>query len=60
MAMLLAVRDKVAALARQNKTQEEVMASKPTADFDAKVTGATAATADRFVGQLYQELKAAR
>ena len=59
-AMMLAVRDKVAALARQNKTQEEVMASKPTADFDAKVTGATAATADRFVGQLYQELKAAR
>ena len=59
-AMMIAVRDKVAALVRQNKTQEEVVASKPTADFDAKVTGATAMTADRFVGQLYQELKAAR
>ena len=59
-AMMVAVRDKVAALVRQNKTQEEVIASKPAADFDAKVTGATATTADRFVGQLYQELKTAR
>ena len=59
-AMMVAVRDKVAALVRQNKTQEDVIASKPAADFDAKVTGATATTADRFVGQLYQELKTAR
>jgi cyclase len=58
--MMIAVRDKVAALVRQNKSQEETVAAKPTADFDAKVTGATATTADRFVGQLYQELKAAR
>ena len=59
-AMMIAVRDKVAALVRQNKTQEEVVAAKPAAEFDAKVTGATATTADRFVGQLYQELKSAR
>ena len=59
-AMMMAVRDKVAALVRQNKTQEEAIASKPTADVDAQVTGATAMTADRFVGQLYQELKTAR
>ena len=58
--MMIGVRDKVAALVRQNKTQDEVIAAKPTADFDAKVTGATAMTADRFVGQLYQELKATR
>jgi cyclase len=58
--MMIAVRDKVAALVRQNKTQEEVVAAKPTADFDAKVTGASATTADRFVGQLYQELKVGR
>lgn len=58
--MMMAVRDKVAALVRQNKTQEEVVAAKPAADFDATVTGATAVTADRFVGQLYQELKNAR
>jgi cyclase len=58
--MMIAVRDKVAALVRQNKTQEEVVAAKVTSDFDTKVTGATAQTADRFVGQLYQELKTAR
>ena len=55
--MMIAIRDKVAAMVRQNKTQEEVIAAKLTSDWDAKVTGATAATADRFVGQLYQELK---
>ena len=56
-AMMMAVRDKVEALVRQNKTQEEAIAAKPTAQFDATVTGATPQTADRFVGQLYQELK---
>ena len=59
-AMMVAVRDKVAALVRQNKTQDEVIAAKVTAEFDATVTGATPATADRFVGQLFQELKAVR
>jgi len=58
--MMIAVRDKVAALVRQGKSQEEVIAAKPTADWDSKVTGATAMTADRFVGQLYQELKGGR
>jgi cyclase len=58
--MMIAVRDKVAALVRQNRTQEDVVAAKLTAEFDAKVTGASPMTADRFVGQLYQELKAAR
>ena len=38
-------------------TQDEVVAAKPTAEFDAKVPGASATTADRFVGQLYQEIK---
>jgi glyoxylase-like metal-dependent hydrolase (beta-lactamase superfamily II) len=58
--MMVAVRDKVAALVRANKTQDEVVAAKVTAEFDQKVTGATAQTADRFVTQLYQELKTAR
>jgi cyclase len=58
--MMIAVRDKVAALLRQNKTQEDVVAAKLTAEFDARVTGASPMTADRFVGQLYQELKAVR
>jgi cyclase len=56
-AMMMAVRDKVAALVKQGKTQEEVIAAKVTNEFDSKVTGATPQTADRFVGQLYQELK---
>jgi len=37
-----------------------VVAAKPTADFDAKVPATTAANADHFPGQLYQELKSAR
>ena len=59
-AMIEGVRDKVAPLVRQGKTQEEVVAAKLTAEFDSKVTGATPMTADRFVGQLYQELKSSR
>jgi glyoxylase-like metal-dependent hydrolase (beta-lactamase superfamily II) len=55
--MIMALRDKVAPLVRMGKTQDEVVAAKLTADWDAKVTGATAMTADRFVGQLYAELK---
>ena len=54
--MVVALRDKVAALVREGKTQEQVVAAKPTADFDAKVQQ-PAATGDRFVGQLYAELK---
>ncbi|MCC7418215.1 MAG: MBL fold metallo-hydrolase [Acidobacteria bacterium] len=56
-AMMMAVRDKVAALIEAGKTQEEVVAAKPTAEFDAKVPGATPQSADRFVAQVYQELK---
>jgi cyclase len=59
-AMMVAVRDKVAQLVRQNKSQDEVVAAKLTAEFDSKVTGATPMTADRFVTQLYQELKTQR
>jgi glyoxylase-like metal-dependent hydrolase (beta-lactamase superfamily II) len=56
--MMVAVRDKVAALVKQGKTQEEVISAKPTAEFDAKVVGGTPMTADRFVTQLYQEATA--
>jgi cyclase len=59
-AMMVAVRDKVAALTRQNKSEQEVVAANVTGEFDAKVTGATPMTAERFVRQLYQELKASR
>ena len=57
--ILLAVRDKVAPLVAQGKTQQEVVAAKLTADFDAKVPTA-ATTSERFVTQVYQELKEAR
>jgi len=52
----LALRDKVAALVREGKTQEQVVAAKPAAEFDSKVQQ-PGTTGDRFVGQLYAELK---
>jgi glyoxylase-like metal-dependent hydrolase (beta-lactamase superfamily II) len=54
--MVVAIRDKVAALIREGKTQEQVVAAKPTADYDAKVQQA-GTTGERFIGQLYAELK---
>jgi len=54
--MVVKVRDKVAALVREGKTQEQVVAAKPTADYDSKVQQ-PGTTGDRFVGQLYAELK---
>ena len=57
--MILSVRDRVAKLVEQGKTQEEVIAAKPTADYDAKVAN-SAETTQRFVTQLYAELKPAK
>lgn len=57
--IMIAVRDKVAGMVKDGKTQDEVLAAKLTAEFDARVPGA-AATAERFVTQLYQELKAGK
>jgi glyoxylase-like metal-dependent hydrolase (beta-lactamase superfamily II) len=57
--MILAVRDKVAPLVAQGKSLDEVLASKPTAEYDARVPP-SAQTAERFVGWLYAELKAGR
>jgi len=57
--MILAVRDRVAQLVAQGKTQEEVLAAHPTADFDARVPNSKETT-ERFVTQLYAELKPAR
>ena len=54
--MVVAIRDKVAKLVQEGKTLEQVVAAKPTADYDAKVQQ-PGTTADRFVGQLYAELK---
>jgi cyclase len=57
--MIVAIRDKIAPMVSQGKTLEEVMASKPTAAYDAKVPG-VGTTGDRFVGQVYAELKAGK
>jgi len=55
--MIIAVRDKIAPMVRDGKTLEQVVAAKPTADFDAKVQQ-PGTTGERFVGQVYAELKA--
>jgi cyclase len=55
--MVIAVRDKIAPMVRDGKTLEQVVAAKPTADFDAKVQQ-PGTTGERFVGQVYAELKA--
>ena len=57
--MILAIRAKVEPLVKQGKTLEQVIAAKPTADFDAKVPS-VGTTGDRFIGQLYAELQAAK
>lgn len=54
--MILAIRDKIAPLVQQGKTVEEVIASKPTAEFDARIPTA-ATTSERFIRQVYAELK---
>jgi cyclase len=57
--MILVLRDRVAKLVAQGKTQEEVLAAKPTAEYDVKVPN-SAETSQRFVTQLYAQLKPAR
>lgn len=61
--MILAVQARVQRLIAEGKTESQVIAAKVTAPFDAKVQGgllpaAEAGTsADRFVSEVYQELK---
>jgi glyoxylase-like metal-dependent hydrolase (beta-lactamase superfamily II) len=57
--LVLAVRDRVAPLVGQGKSEDEVVAAKVTADLDSKVQQA-GTTGERFVRQVYQELKATR
>jgi cyclase len=57
--MILAIRDRVAELVKEGKSQQEVLAAHPTAEYDAKVPQA-AQTSDRFVGQLYAELSGSK
>jgi glyoxylase-like metal-dependent hydrolase (beta-lactamase superfamily II) len=60
--MIAAVRDRVQRLIAEGKTEQEVLAVKVTADFDASVPGGqlpagAGTSADRFVSEVYQELK---
>jgi glyoxylase-like metal-dependent hydrolase (beta-lactamase superfamily II) len=57
--MILAIRDRVAKLVQQGKTLEEVQAAHPTSDYDSRIPQAQQ-TSERFVGQLYAELKPAK
>jgi cyclase len=57
--LVLAVRDRVTPLVAQGKSEDEVVAAKVTADLDAKVQQ-VGTTGERFVRQVYQELKASR
>jgi len=55
--LLLAVSEKIRPLVQQGKSVEEVIASKPTAQFDATVPS-SATTSEQLVRWLYAELKA--
>ncbi len=60
--MILGVRDRVAKMVKAGKSSDEVLAAHVTADFDSKVLPAAPngdRMADRFIGQVYAELKAA-
>ena len=56
---LIALRDNVAVLVAQGKSVEEVIAAKPTAEFDARVPQG-AQSSERFLKWLYADLKASR
>jgi len=57
--LVLTVRDRVARLVDQGQTEDQAVAAKVTADLDSKVQE-VGMTAERFVRQVYQELKANR
>ena len=57
--MIIGVRDKVSKLVREGKSMDEVAAAKPQAEYDARIQQ-IAQTGDRFVGQVYMELKGTR
>ena len=57
--LILALRDKVQPLVKQGRTLEQVTAAKLTAEFDPKIV-TPGTTGDRFIGQLYAELQAAK
>ena len=53
------IRERVSALVAQGRSQEEVLAAKPLADLDPRVQQA-GTTGDRFLGQVYADIKAGK
>jgi hypothetical protein len=53
--MILTIRDRVAQMVKQGKTAPEIVAAKPTSDYDSKIDQA-GTTGDRFINQVYAEL----
>jgi len=54
--VVLALHKKIADMLKQGKTQEEIMAAKPAAEFSSRIKE-IGTTDDRFVGQVIAELK---
>lgn len=53
--MIIAIRDRVAQMMKQGMNAQQIIAAKPTAEFDPKVPQG-AETSERFINQLYAEL----
>lgn len=57
--MTIALRERIAALVKQGKTADEIVAAKPTADYDAKVAQA-ATSSERFIRAMVADATAAK
>jgi glyoxylase-like metal-dependent hydrolase (beta-lactamase superfamily II) len=55
--VVVALHKKIGDMVKQGKTQDEVMAAKPAAEFSSRIKE-VGTTAERFVGQVYMEVKA--
>jgi glyoxylase-like metal-dependent hydrolase (beta-lactamase superfamily II) len=57
--MIMTIRNRVATLISEHKTREEVIAAKPLADYEGKFPR-RGNDGDRFIGEVYDELEAAK
>jgi glyoxylase-like metal-dependent hydrolase (beta-lactamase superfamily II) len=55
--VVVALHKKIGDMVKQGKTQDEVMAAKPAAEFSSRIKE-VGTTDERFVGQVYMEVKA--
>ena len=55
--LIITIRDRVTKLAAQGKTIDEVIAAKPTSDFDGQTQQATQQSTERFIKWIYAEVK---